>query len=196
MLWADMIQVKGNSGYREIRLHKHLGDLFAFSASTADDRWLSSLRLPRRTEKITDKVFLFQEPEAKAWRHEIFGKTHLLIIGSPAANLAARELNRHFIHRFAVPSEAEKLWSTVKEKEFPKLKTPAALEHFETVSEDSKPILLYMKAIPTAAKPCLTCHGWSLDPALKAEITRLYPDDQATNFSAGELRGAFTVKIK
>ena len=39
------------------------------------------------------------------------------------------------------------------------------------------------------------CHGSGLDPALKAEIERLYPDDQATGFKAGELRGAFTVTI-
>lgn len=113
---------------------KHLGDLFAFSGSSVDDRWLPSLRLPRGTEKITDKVFLFQEPEAAEWRRATFGKTNLLIIGSPAANLAARELNRHFIHRFAVPSEAEKLWSEVKETKFPALRTPAALEHFEETS--------------------------------------------------------------
>jgi len=53
------------------------------------------------------------------------------------------------------------------------------------------------KAIPTAAEPCLTCHGSGLDPALKPEIERLlYPDDQATSFKAGELRGAFTVTIR
>jgi hypothetical protein len=51
------------------------------------------------------------------------------------------------------------------------------------------------KAIPTAAEPCLMCHGSGLDPALKAEIERLYPDDQATGFKAGERRGAFTVTI-
>jgi transcriptional regulator with XRE-family HTH domain len=118
-------------GDRREERPRHLGDLFAFSASPVDDRWLASLRLPSVTEKITDKVFLFQEPEAKEWRRATFGKTNLLIIGSPAANLAARELNRHFIHRFAVPSEAEKLWSTVKEEKFPTLKTPAELEHFE-----------------------------------------------------------------
>ena len=52
------------------------------------------------------------------------------------------------------------------------------------------------KTIPTAAEPCLTCHGSGLDPALKAEIERLYPDDQATDFKAGERRGAFTVTIR
>jgi len=70
---------------------------------------------------------------------------------------------------------------------------PATLEHFETVSQGDETVFRYMKAIPTAAKPCLTCHGSNLDPALKAEIERLYPDDQATGFKAGELRGAFTV---
>ena len=53
-----------------------------------------------------------------------------------------------------------------------------------------------MKAIPTAAEPCLTCHGSSLQPELKAEILRLYPNDQATGFKPGELRGAFTVTQK
>jgi hypothetical protein len=32
-----------------------------------------------------------------------------------------------------------------------------------------------------------------LQPELKAEILRLYPNDQATGFRAGDLRGAFTV---
>jgi hypothetical protein len=73
---------------------------------------------------------------------------------------------------------------------------PAALEHIETVLEGDTMVLRYMKAIPTAAEPCVACHGSNLDPALKAEIERLYPDDQASNFKAGELRGAFTVTIK
>jgi len=49
-----------------------------------------------------------------------------------------------------------------------------------------------MKAIPMRAEPCLLCHG-APEPALKAEIDRLYPQDQATGFRPGELRGAFTV---
>ncbi len=42
-------------------------------------------------------------------------------------------------------------------------------------------------------EPGLTCHGSSLQPELKAEILCLYPNDQATGFKPGELRGAFTV---
>jgi len=72
---------------------------------------------------------------------------------------------------------------------------PATLEHGEMVSKGDAMGFRYMKAIPTAAEPCLTCHGSNLDTALKAEIARLYPHDQATGFKAGELRGAFTVTI-
>lgn len=70
---------------------------------------------------------------------------------------------------------------------------PATLEHAETVEDNGKKLFRYMKAIPTVAEPCLACHGSNLSPELKAEIDKLYPEDQATGFKAGELRGAFTV---
>ncbi len=69
---------------------------------------------------------------------------------------------------------------------------PAKLEHAETVTTPTgASTFRYMKAIPTAA-PCLACHG-APEPALKAEIMRLYPQDQATGFAPGDLRGAFSV---
>ncbi len=73
---------------------------------------------------------------------------------------------------------------------------PATLEHAEIVSGDGGRHYRYMKAIPMAAKPCLACHGEALAPAVKAEIAKAYPNDQATGFKPGELRGAFTVTIK
>jgi hypothetical protein len=50
----------------------------------------------------------------------------------------------------------------------------------------------YMRAIPMDAL-CLTCHGPVLAPDLAAVINRDYPDDQATGFEQGQLRGAFSV---
>ncbi len=50
----------------------------------------------------------------------------------------------------------------------------------------------YMRAIPTEPA-CLTCHGKTLAPELAAAIARDYPNDQATDFEQGQLRGAFTV---
>lgn len=38
---------------------------------------------------------------------------------------------------------------------------------------------------------CLTCHGDIQDPALGAQIAEEYPEDQATGFELGELRGVF-----
>lgn len=50
----------------------------------------------------------------------------------------------------------------------------------------------YMRAIPTGAA-CLACHGDSLAPDVSAQLEALYPEDEATGFSAGQLRGAFII---
>ena len=52
----------------------------------------------------------------------------------------------------------------------------------------------YMKAIPMQGM-CTTCHGQTIPKKLKKQISALYPEDEATGFKAGELRGAFTVSI-
>lgn len=50
----------------------------------------------------------------------------------------------------------------------------------------------YMKAIATQ-ESCTVCHGAAIAPPIQARLRVLYPDDRATGFSAGELRGAFTL---
>ncbi len=72
----------------------------------------------------------------------------------------------------------------------------ATLDHGETVTDNGKTMIRYMKAIPTAAEPCLACHGSDLKDDVKAELSKLYPEDQATGFKAGDLRGAFSVVIE
>ncbi len=66
------------------------------------------------------------------------------------------------------------------------------LEHFEIVKDDGHSSFRYMKAIVTG-KPCLTCHGSDVAPALRSVIRDLYPEDKAIGFAPGSLRGAFTV---
>lgn len=51
----------------------------------------------------------------------------------------------------------------------------------------------YMRAIATG-EPCLACHGTAVKPELARLIEQHYPQDQARGFSAGELRGAFTLR--
>ncbi len=51
----------------------------------------------------------------------------------------------------------------------------------------------YLQAIATAA-PCLACHGAGLAPEVTAALEARYPEDAATGFAVGELRGAFTLR--
>lgn len=50
----------------------------------------------------------------------------------------------------------------------------------------------YMSAIPTQ-QLCLGCHGKNIDQGVRNKLDELYPEDQATGYSEGELRGAFVV---
>ena len=72
----------------------------------------------------------------------------------------------------------------------------AKLEQAAVMAEKGATMVRYMKAIPMVAEPCLACHGSDISPAVKAEIEMRYPEDAATGFKAGELRGAFTVTMK
>lgn len=69
----------------------------------------------------------------------------------------------------------------------------AAMEHAEIVSEGGKKEFRYMKAIPTAERPCLVCHGGQIAPEVVAVLDRRYPGDRARGFKAGDIRGAFTI---
>lgn len=59
-----------------------------------------------------------------------------------------------------------------------------------------RPEVRYLRAI-RLQEFCLACHGPvdSIAPAVRAAIAERYPDDQATGYSVGELRGAISVRI-
>ena len=69
----------------------------------------------------------------------------------------------------------------------------ADLVSAEVVEGDGVKTFRFIKAIPTG-EICMTCHGGSVDPGLKQKILALYPDDQATGFKEGDMRGVFTLK--
>ncbi|WP_058557819.1 DUF3365 domain-containing protein [Thiohalocapsa sp. ML1] len=50
----------------------------------------------------------------------------------------------------------------------------------------------FMQAIPTA-EVCLACHGTDIAEPIAAALDKAYPEDQARGYSAGEIRGAFTL---
>lgn len=67
-----------------------------------------------------------------------------------------------------------------------------SLVYSELVESNGKQEYRFMKAIPTEAM-CLTCHGSDISPAIMTRLTELYPQDKATGFKEGDLRGAFVV---
>jgi hypothetical protein len=67
----------------------------------------------------------------------------------------------------------------------------------EVVASEDGEQLLWMR--PIILMPlCAQCHGsegGEILPDTLATIRRLYPEDRATGFSAGDLRGAVTVRV-
>ncbi len=69
---------------------------------------------------------------------------------------------------------------------------PTTLEFSEIVEHDGSKEFRFMKAIPTDGV-CLACHGESLANDVQATITTLYPNDRATDYKLGDIRGSFVV---
>ncbi|MGB4248422.1 MAG: DUF3365 domain-containing protein [Pseudohongiellaceae bacterium] len=51
----------------------------------------------------------------------------------------------------------------------------------------------YMQAQP-AAPLCLTCHGTDIAPDVRSALEQRYPDDMATGYFQGQIRGAITLR--
>jgi hypothetical protein len=71
----------------------------------------------------------------------------------------------------------------------------ATMSKAEVVDEAGKSYFRFMK--PLAVKPvCLTCHGSDeqIPPAVKTALDKMYPQDQARNYSLGDLRGSISIK--
>ncbi len=69
------------------------------------------------------------------------------------------------------------------------------MTYSELVDEPNGKYFRFMQAI--GVKPvCLTCHGSDSDipEAVKTILNERYPNDQATDYNAGDLRGAVSIK--
>ena len=74
---------------------------------------------------------------------------------------------------------------------------PAKLTVAAIVKEPEGEYFRYMKALP--AKPlCLTCHGSKklIPESVQEILAQEYPNDVATGYSAGHIRGAVSIKRK
>jgi len=73
--------------------------------------------------------------------------------------------------------------------------SPGLLEKGEIVAEGDAKAYRYISAIPTQ-KLCSSCHGKPEDmsEAVRAKLSELYPEDKATGYGSGEIRGALSIK--
>lgn len=97
-------------------------------------------------------------------------------------------------------SNAPDEWESMTLRQFEKRKAAGenlkTMEYAEAVKEGDKLVYRYMKPIPTAGL-CVTCHGGDVSEEITMKVKSLYPNDQATGFTVGDIRGAFTLqKIK
>jgi hypothetical protein len=95
----------------------------------------------------------------------------------------------------AVPDAWEKATLEEFDKRLAAGENGMMLEKSEIVADGDKRTLRYMKALPTQ-KLCLNCHGAEaqIAPEAKDKLKTLYPNDLATGYSEGQIRGALTVK--
>jgi rhodanese-related sulfurtransferase len=70
-------------------------------------------------------------------------------------------------------------------------------EMSQVVAQEQGLVLRYMRPVMVAS-PCLTCHGEpeKIDPKVRALLEEHYPEDLATGYRAGDLRGAVSVTVR
>jgi hypothetical protein len=97
------------------------------------------------------------------------------------------------------PNNAADRWERVQLAWFSQLLTKAKQDNLtpkrpiETYQYDSESgEFRYMMAIEQG-QVCMACHGANVAPSVKHAILEHYPNDQATGFELGDLRGAFTI---
>jgi len=124
-------------------------------------------------------------------------------VQAPALARAASEQTGWSVKRVSLrnrnPKAVPDAWERAALEDFDRRAAahePAAkLERYEAVQEDGKTVWRYMRALPTG-ELCLACHGpvEQLSPAVKAKLAALYPEDRATGYRVGDIRGAMTLK--
>lgn len=93
------------------------------------------------------------------------------------------------------PNNTANAWQTKVLHDFETRKAagedPSNLSYSAVVGDEFR----FMKAIPTG-EVCLGCHGQNINPAVSAKLAELYPQDKATGYKVGDLRGALVAVKK
>ncbi len=87
------------------------------------------------------------------------------------------------------------LWETAVLKEFDQRQAQGEKAKSMAKAEIIKNEFRFMKAQGTAPL-CLTCHGTELTNETKSALEHYYPSDNATGYTLGQIRGAFSLTKK
>lgn len=97
------------------------------------------------------------------------------------------------------PSNAPNEWQQAVLNDFEARKQAGEaadkLTWHQIAETENGPEFRFMKAIPTGPL-CLQCHGREIAIPVADTLAALYPDDKATGFLVGDIRGAFVVTRK
>jgi Protein of unknown function (DUF3365) len=122
---------------------------------------------------------------------------------APALAKEASQANGMQIRRVSLknrnPKAVPDAWEATVLQDFDRRaalgEAPANLEASTVEKQNGRTVFRYMKALPTQDM-CLACHGKpaEMEPVVLQKIKTLYPMDKATGYSAGQIRGAITLK--
>lgn len=121
---------------------------------------------------------------------------------APAMARAASEQSGWAIRRVSLrnrnPKAVPDAWERAALEDFDRRaaagEPPAQLERVEVVNDGGRRLQRYMRALPTQDL-CVQCHGTPdrISPAVTAKLAQLYPQDRATGYQVGQIRGAITL---
>jgi hypothetical protein len=100
--------------------------------------------------------------------------------------------------RLRNPENAPDAYERAVLEELDRLNTAGRLpeEHYRVVEGAEGPVLRYLKPM-VANQLCLKCHGpvEGLAPEIRSQLAERYPEDRATGYAVGDLRGAVSVVV-
>ncbi len=92
-----------------------------------------------------------------------------------------------------VPDAWEAEAQAALEKRLAAGEKPETLDTWQVVKTSSGKEFRYAKALVTQPV-CLTCHGANIADGVKAKLAAEYPDDKATGYGPGMVRGIVSIK--
>lgn len=174
-----------------------------FMVSACNQQTISYKEISERTEQSKDVV--------KEFGQQLKGKLQSAIkTGGPISALSvcqvqapkiAQQLSEKYgwdIHRTSLKPRATKpdAWEKQIMQGFEKQHADGDgfkyLFSQDIVAVNGKAAFRFMQAIETKGV-CLLCHGENIAPEVANKITELYPNDKATGFKLGDIRGAFSI---